>query len=76
MFIHDRDRPLMISLMNSPQWKVMNSLADKIIFALQTDPRTADTEWETARNSVDAEGQMKGIRRFLQEIQNASHGNA
>ena len=58
--------------MGSPLWPVFKQLQDEICTKLLNEPKARDTEWETLRATLGMEGQVQGIKRFFQELDNAA----
>ena len=65
--ITNTERTQVRQLLQSPQWPVAERLADMLIDQIKEEPSLADTEWQTLQNVLTREGEMRGIRRFIQE---------
>lgn len=55
-------------LLSSPQWQVIELLADEMCAKIASEQRVFDTEWETLSATLLAEGQVRGVRRFIQSL--------
>ena len=66
--INPRDRPTLQRLVTSPEWKIVENIANQVIDQVKEDPKAQSTQWETIKKTLLAEGQTSGIRRLLQEI--------
>lgn len=63
-----RDQQGLRRLLQSPDWKVVERvIADKIT-AIQSDERVRDSEWETLKNTVAADYQVRALKDLLQAI--------
>lgn len=66
--ISQQDKSAIKMLLQSPQWRVAQYVADELIKNYQNQSKLGSTEWETARNVVRDEGRCEGIRNFVQEL--------
>ena len=55
-------------LLSSPHWKTVENVAEQIINRIREEEGIKDSEWETVKNAIDKESQVKGIRRLFQEL--------
>ena len=67
--ITDHDKVVLKNLLFSPQWKVVELVASLMIQDIQKQSKVADSEWETLRKVIHAEGEERGIHRLFQQIQ-------
>ena len=56
------------ALLQSPDWKIIQNIAEEYIKGLQWQSNLRETEWETAKNVALEEGQIQGIRGLIQEL--------
>jgi hypothetical protein len=57
-------------ILQSPQWKTIERLADLVCTNIKNDSPLRDTQWETLRVLLSQEGQIQGIRTFIREAYN------
>lgn len=57
-------------LLQTPQWLTAEKLANEIIEQLKEEPSIAETQWKSLQKVLGKEGEMRGIRRFIQELYN------
>lgn len=62
------DRALVRQLLQGPAWKVIESIMQDLIQARQDRDNVGDTEWETARNSVEERGYIQGVNALSVEL--------
>ena len=55
-------------LISSPQWGALERLANEICDKLRDESSVRETEWETVSSILTKEGEIRGIRRLLQEV--------
>ena len=55
-------------MLQSPQWKVIQSMSDELIKGWQNQSKLGETLWKTARNVVRDEGKCEGVRTLFQEL--------
>ena len=68
-----RDAKSMIKdLMQSPVWPVLKSLRQELCDKIAYEPKTRENEWETLKAVLGMEGQVYGINKFFQELDNAA----
>lgn len=65
--IDGTEQKLLYQLMGSPQWKAFEHLIQEVCAKIQDDAIGTTTEWETLKDTLLREGQLKGIRRLMQE---------
>lgn len=70
--ITDRDKIQLKNLLFTPQWKVVEMVATMLITDIQSRPKVGDSEWETVKKTVGAEGEEQGIKRLFQQIKEFS----
>lgn len=66
--IPERSRTIIKNFLGSKEWEMITQIMANIIADIQAQPKVAETEWETLKNTVDAEGQAKGLTRLAQEL--------
>ena len=57
-------------LVESSQWQTLERLANLLCSKIRENSPLGDSEWETLKNVFMREGEVQGIKKFLQEIQN------
>ena len=55
-------------ILQSPQWKTIEALANKFCDEVSYSNKVRDSEWDTLKAVLIDEGQVRGIRKFLQEL--------
>ena len=71
--IPNQDRMLLFHLLQSPAWQVIENVANEIINQIQTNPKRGSTLDEITIQAINADGQMEGIKRLLQELSTFAH---
>lgn len=71
--IADRDKQALLSLIQSPTWKVLESIAELRCTRTQAQERIADSEFATLKNAIQYDGEVRGIKGYLQEIIELAH---
>lgn len=66
--IDDRGRTQIKQLLSSPQWRIVEEIADGLCQKIRDEGVIRESEWETIRSLLTSEGEVRGIRRFLQEL--------
>lgn len=64
----EQEKSQIRNTVQSPQWQTIERLAQLLINKIQSEPTIGDSEWDTLRRTVEQQGQVKGINRFIQEI--------
>ena len=65
---NEQERSAIKHLLSSAQWPVIERLAEELCQRLKSDNLVRDTEWETIQATLLAEGEVRGIRRFIKEL--------
>jgi len=68
--IGNQDKSILKQLVQSPQWSVIEHLANEVCVKLEGESSVHDSEWETLKATLLKEGKVRGIRHLLQEIYN------
>ena len=55
-------------LIQMPQWKAFEGLANELISQLESNSPVRDNEWDTIRSLLTKEGQIEVIKRLTQEV--------
>lgn len=66
--ISPTDKSVIKQFLQSPQYRVINSVVDELIKSWQSQSKIGSTEWETAKNVVRDEGMCEGIRTLFREL--------
>ena len=56
------------SLLQTPQWQVAEMIANKFRDKLAYDSPVRETEWDTIKTTLIKEGQIQGIKIFIEEL--------
>ena len=59
-------------LMQGPAWATLTQLRDELCDKIAYEPKTRENEWETLKAVLGMEGQVYGIKKFFQELDNAA----
>lgn len=68
MAISDRDKQNLKQLIFSPQWKVVEQVVEMMCQDIRGRSKITDTEWETLKKILTDEGEERGIKRLMQQI--------
>lgn len=60
------------NLMQSTTWPILKGIAKDLQDKIAYEPKTRETEWETIRTVLGMDGQITGISKFFQELDNAA----
>ena len=71
--IPNQDRMLLFHFVQSPTWQIVQNVANEIINQIQTNSKRGSTLDEIAIHAINADGQMEGIKRLLQELSTFAH---
>jgi len=63
-----KTKQLLQSLVNSPQWEAIKSVAEETIINIRNENMLKDTAGETFKEVALQEGQIRGIKRLLDNI--------
>mgnify|MGYP001564357725 CR=1 FL=1 len=58
------------ALLTNPHWRAVEEVANELCAKIQGQSVIQDTEWETLKATLLREGEERGIRRLLHELQN------
>ena len=56
------------NLVNSPQWQIVTYIAEEYIKRVNERSTLQGSDWETLKATCLKEGEVQGIRQFVQEI--------
>ena len=68
--ITNTERQQIRQVLQMPQWKTVERLAELLISQIREQPAIAETQWMTLQNLLSREGEARGIKRFIQEMYN------
>ena len=57
-------------ILQDPKWQTVENIATELCDKIAYEPVVAGNEWETISKALSNDGQIKGIRRFIQELFN------
>ena len=69
-----QEREQIKSLVQTPQWRTVIALAEELCIQVKTEQKSYDTEWDTIRDTLLADGEVRGIKRLLQTLQREAFG--
>lgn len=55
-------------LLSTPQWKIAEQIANEMCSKIKEDSVVRATEWDTLQATLLNEGQIRGIRNFIQQL--------
>jgi len=68
MSLNNSEKSQLKNFINSPQWLTVQKIQDELIAKIQDENCVKDTEWETAKATIEKEAKIMGIRRLIQEL--------
>ena len=68
--INQNEKSQIKALLQSPQWKTVEQVANELCDKVAYDSKVRDTEWDTLKTTLIDEGQVRGIKRLIQELYN------
>jgi hypothetical protein len=68
--MNEETRKLLRSLVNSAQWKALISIAEETTVGIRSESVLKETPDETFKEVYLQEGQVRGIKRFIDNIFN------
>jgi hypothetical protein len=66
--LEDKQKSSLKNLIQSPQWKIVEFVAEEYIKRINNGSSIRETDWETLREVVGREGKVQGVREFIQEL--------
>ena len=63
-------RSIIKNLMQGPAWSVLKQVRQELCDKIAYEPKTRESEWETLKSVLGMEGQIYGINKFFQELDN------
>lgn len=66
----EHTKKLLMGLVNSPQWQALVGIAEETVVDIKKDSALKDTADETLREVYLQEGQIRGIKRLIDNIFN------
>ena len=66
------EKSIIKSLMQDPVWPVLKQLRQELCDKIAYEPKTRENEWSTLQAVLGMEGQIYGINKFFQELDNAA----
>jgi hypothetical protein len=64
------ERQQIQQILSSPQWATIERVGNLLIEQIKEQPTIDKTQWQTLQNILIREGEVRGIRRLLQELYN------
>lgn len=72
--IGDPQKQQIRQVLQSPQWQAAEALANELCRRIREQAIVKDDWTQTLQEAYLQEGQIRGIRSFLQELYKAAHG--
>lgn len=66
--ISEQDKARVHNFIFSAEYRIIDQIAHDLIADVRGRSNVADTEWETLKNVLLAEGEERGIQRLLQRL--------
>lgn len=60
------------NLLQSNTWPVLKGIAKDLQDKIAYSTKSRDTEWDTLKATIGDDGQIQGITKFFQELDNAA----
>lgn len=70
MRLNDQQKSSLKSLLQSPQWKIVEAIEDEYLKMITMDSSIRETTDETLKETYIKEGKVQGIKAFVQELFN------
>jgi hypothetical protein len=70
MRLDDKQKSALKMLLQSPEWKIVESIKDEYLKQITMDSSIRDTTDETLKETYLKEGRVQGIKQFIQELFN------
>ena len=64
------ERQQIRQILQTPQWATVDRLANLLCDKISYSSKVKDTEWETLKTVLTEEGEVRGIKRLIQEMFN------
>ena len=68
MRLTDQQKSVLKSLLQSPQWKIVEEIEDEMIRQITINSSIRETTDETLKETYIKEGRVQGIKAFIQEL--------
>lgn len=62
------EKSQILNLLRSPQWVSIENIAQEVQKEIQDDAVSHETEWDTIKSALLKQGQVNGIKRFIQRL--------
>lgn len=66
--MNERQQQFLRRLVTEPDWETIKQLAEELIREIQESPKLSRSAWQTLQKTAFDEGQVQGIRKFVQTI--------
>lgn len=66
--LEEKQKSSLKNLVQSPQWKLVEFVAEEYIKRINSGSSMRESEWDTLRELVGKEGRIQGVREFIQDI--------
>mgnify|MGYP001604636539 CR=1 FL=1 len=73
MNLTDMEKSQLRSILQTPQWRTFERIAELLIAKIKDDSALRETNEATLREFLLQEGKIQGIRQFFQELVTISH---
>jgi len=62
------EKQQILSVISSPHWRTIEQFSEYLCGEIRKEHPIKDTEWETIKTVIFREGQIDGIKRFINEL--------
>jgi len=69
--LSESEKSQLRDLIQSGRWNLITMLAEDFCKRLRDNPTIGTSEWELVRETLRREGQIEGVKAFLQELFNS-----
>lgn len=68
MTLSNAEKSQVKQLLQQPQWQVIERIANELCLQLRDGSVITPTQWETLQAVLTREGEVRGIRKLIQEL--------
>ena len=72
----DQEKQQILHLLQHPAWRIIEQFSQYLCNEIKDISPIRDTEWETVKELLLREGQVQGIKRFINELYNTQLNKA
>lgn len=68
--ISKQEQQQLLSLLQNPSWGIVDKMANELCDRIRYEVTVGADQWETVRDTLINEGQVRGIQRFIKGLYN------